>query len=322
MPVNPVCPKARGDRRVPQEDVGSIVSQPSARELPGMLALARDERLERLTPERAAAAVEDLQQVTRVVADRCGGPEETGVSGDAAQRMRVLVVNFAGQQPAAPGIVFGGRRSRAPAFRWIELNLLHDAHLSEHRVEPALERHVSVEDEAEEHEPQVAVDRLRTRCILERSAGDRPLERVAAAELAEKRHPRRQTRSVRQQITNGDRVAIAAAPRGEVPANRVVEAHGAALDLLHHERRRREHLRQRGEIEDRVLRRPQSVAIVGERAEGLAPEQPRPVADLDHGGGKSPLRDGGLQDFARARERIQLPTPTPDSCANSQIRAS
>src|SRR6188508_3384619 len=35
VPVKPVCPIARGDIRVPQEDVGSMVSQPSARELPG-----------------------------------------------------------------------------------------------------------------------------------------------------------------------------------------------------------------------------------------------------------------------------------------------
>ena len=35
VPVNPVCPNGAGDIRVPHDDVGSIVSQPSARELPG-----------------------------------------------------------------------------------------------------------------------------------------------------------------------------------------------------------------------------------------------------------------------------------------------
>ena len=36
VPVNPVWPKARADIRVPHDEVGSIVSQPSARELPGI----------------------------------------------------------------------------------------------------------------------------------------------------------------------------------------------------------------------------------------------------------------------------------------------
>ena len=35
VPVNPVWPTARADIRVPQDEVGSMVSQPSARELPG-----------------------------------------------------------------------------------------------------------------------------------------------------------------------------------------------------------------------------------------------------------------------------------------------
>ena len=33
--MKPTCPTAAGDMRVPHDDVGSIVSHPSARELPG-----------------------------------------------------------------------------------------------------------------------------------------------------------------------------------------------------------------------------------------------------------------------------------------------
>ena len=40
MPVKPVWPMARADRRVPHDEVGCIVSQPSARELPGTVARA------------------------------------------------------------------------------------------------------------------------------------------------------------------------------------------------------------------------------------------------------------------------------------------
>ena len=35
MPVKPTVPIAAGDMRVPHDEVASIVSQPSARELPG-----------------------------------------------------------------------------------------------------------------------------------------------------------------------------------------------------------------------------------------------------------------------------------------------
>src|SRR5262245_53651184 len=35
VPVKPTCPNARADIRAPHDEVGSIVSHPSARELPG-----------------------------------------------------------------------------------------------------------------------------------------------------------------------------------------------------------------------------------------------------------------------------------------------
>src|SRR5262245_13204557 len=35
VPVKPTCPNALDDIRVPHDEVGSIVSQPNARELPG-----------------------------------------------------------------------------------------------------------------------------------------------------------------------------------------------------------------------------------------------------------------------------------------------
>ena len=93
---------------------GSIVSHPSARELPGTpvrRAMNVSSVARWTTPD---LSVEDLQQVTRVLADRGRGAEQARVAGSPAERRGILVVHFADEQAAAPGIDLGRRGARLP----------------------------------------------------------------------------------------------------------------------------------------------------------------------------------------------------------------
>src|SRR5690349_16095172 len=94
----------------------------------------------------------------------------------AAQRPRIVIVHFSHQQPAAPITETRWRDARVPELGRVELELLGILHLSAQGVELDLERRNVREDEAEEHEPEIAVDGTRPRCVLERARADRLLD--------------------------------------------------------------------------------------------------------------------------------------------------
>ena len=103
--------------RVPHDDVGSIVSHPSARELPG-ISLRRAMNVSRgRLRERSGSALEHLQHVTRALADGADDAEQPGVSGAPAERPRIVIIDFANQQTLTPGIDASRRRPRFPDAR-------------------------------------------------------------------------------------------------------------------------------------------------------------------------------------------------------------
>ena len=57
------------------------------------------------------------QHRAREGADRRGRAEQSGVARGAAERPRVLVVDFADEQPSAPFVDFGRRRADSPRPR-------------------------------------------------------------------------------------------------------------------------------------------------------------------------------------------------------------
>ena len=104
--MKPVWPIAEGDSRVPHDDVGSIVSHPSARELPGTSVSLMNVRIvSGLREDRLAG--DGAQHRAGERADRGGRAEEPRVARRAAKRPRVLVVDLADQQPSAPLVDFG-----------------------------------------------------------------------------------------------------------------------------------------------------------------------------------------------------------------------
>ena len=109
-----------------------------------------------------------------------------------------------------------------------------------------------LEDEAEQHEAEVAVDRLRPRRVLERQRADRVLELGAAGVVAEQGQVGGQPGAVRQQIDESSRARGRAAPFGQPSARPDRSAQPAGVDGAHGERGRGDNLGQRGEIEDGV----------------------------------------------------------------------
>ena len=119
------------------------------------------------------------------------------MTGGAAERRRIVVVDLAGQRASAPRIVVhrqGGRG--APAQIWVELERqrigirlqppfgvaqggLELVERPDHHVrELLLKRRATalLRDEAEQNESEIAVNRSRPRVVLERNAADLVLE--------------------------------------------------------------------------------------------------------------------------------------------------
>jgi hypothetical protein len=146
--------------------------------------------------ERSGSALEHLHDVTRELADGANHTEQPGVSRSPAQGPRIVIIHLANQQSLTPGINASGRRPRFPDDRWSELQILNVPHLHAQRVELRGEWRDAVEDEAEQHEPEVAVDGLRSRLIRARRLHDCRFEGVSALMIAVERYVRRESRRV------------------------------------------------------------------------------------------------------------------------------
>ena len=81
-----------------------------------------------------------------------------------------------------------------------------------------------------------------------------------------------------------------------------IQRERAALDEPHHEARRRDHFRQRREIENRVCSAWGRVGIVVEPAKRLLPQHLAARADFDDGGRKRALLDAALHNVGGAGE--------------------
>ena len=109
VPVNPVWPNADGEIFVPHEDVGSIVSHPSARD-PVAAAGARHKQPNGVgRGEPRVGALERAEHRAREISDRVRRAEQPGMTRGSAQRPAVLVVDLADQAAPSPRIVLGRR---------------------------------------------------------------------------------------------------------------------------------------------------------------------------------------------------------------------
>ncbi len=112
-----------------------------------------------------------------------------------------------------------------------------------------------------------------------------------------------QAGKMRHQMTQGD-IGFAALEFGEVLGDAIVDAESAPLEKLHQDRRRGDHLGERGDVEDRVERH--GFAPGRERAEpvGFAVEDTALVADNQDRSGQAVVADGPIQnEIERGRSR-------------------
>ena len=104
--------------RVPHDDVGSIVSQPSARELPGtVLGVVKSRTIAGVSGATAGAvSTRRTQDSASERADGSGGAKQTRMSRDAAKRGGVVVVDFAWEHASAPDVFRQRHRRRGAAL--------------------------------------------------------------------------------------------------------------------------------------------------------------------------------------------------------------
>ena len=163
----------------PHDEVGSIVSQPSARELPGTLLCAS--RAPRAAARAGAAVRIAAARRARIArakrADAGRRAEQAGMTGNAAERRGVVVVHFADEHTAAPDVFVerhaSARAGRAadPAARRIARRGRVDGRRAvagasrRDCVELSVQRRAAAigREESEQDEAEIAVDRLRPR---------------------------------------------------------------------------------------------------------------------------------------------------------------
>ncbi len=239
------------------------------------------------------ASVQDHLGEPRQVA---GGAEQAGVRGDAAQREGVLVVHLAAQDPAAPGIVLGGRDPRRQPRRRPEHGVDH----AQRPEDPLAHEHVErlacdpFQDLAQEDQAQVAVERLAARLVDQLHPLD-PLDVGGLAlELLVERRPPVDARGVGQQVAHGDPVFGAAGEAGQEVPHRLVEVEPSLVDQDHRHGGGGDHLGQAGEVVDRVGGDRRRVRSVGEAAVGPQMGQSAPAPHRQHGAReRPPLEEAG-----------------------------
>ena len=200
-------------------------------------------------------AVEHLQQMTRVRRrrqQRCRTvPRGPAMPPSAAAFSSCT--SPTSRRPRHESCSVGAIRAchNAGGLNWISSTIPICASISAKR---SAEPDAPVDDEAEQDEAEVAVDRLAcaagTRAAsaqIARSNSRRPCScRKSGRHAGSPEQCASRSRSVTSDRSSPRHSAICA-------DDRIVERQRAALDLLHHERRRRDHLGERREIEDGVV---------------------------------------------------------------------
>jgi hypothetical protein len=174
-----------------------MVSHPKRARIPGT-SRAVSKRQQRVSSKGTAPSGQDLKDMACAFADRSRSAKQPGVASSAAEGRRIVIVDLAHEKPAAPLVVSCGRRPREPCLRRMELEILEAAHLLTQRIELQRQGSGVLEDESEEHEPQIAVDRGGPGYVLEWSGADGWLETLASRCVAKERLMRRQAAAVRQ----------------------------------------------------------------------------------------------------------------------------
>ena len=292
----------------------SIVSQPSARELPGTTLRAvnrpdelRGERRGQSAYRRARPSARrarkhprrELSRTARRVRRRRRAPRRSC----RAPRRRARVP--AGRLPATPSSAphRGGVPSGSPYVS-------RRSHARRDGLELIRERRAAsiFGEKSQQDEPEVAVDRSRARRVLERRRADLVFE-LPAAERWRIEQPGRQARRVLQQVGHRH---VAADRRRSTPGNTTTRARRASPrrqpTSCIKTRRRRDRFGQRGEIERRVedeqaSRRRRTTACRARPARC----GPALLADV-HGGGRKDARANRVVENParriRSRERI------------------
>jgi hypothetical protein len=290
---------------VPVRRAAQVLSRAAVavRRVPAECARARRPRREephgRIADDANAAELAAVQQHLREDGEVLRRAEETGVPGDAAEGVGVLVVHLAAQRVAARRHHFRRRDPRDERVRGTEEGVLHAERAEDALVEEDVERRARdrLDDEAQEIGAEVGVDVARPGDV-----GEFGSDRVAARLLGAVRDapeiaPRRESRAVREELPDRHRVLPPAGELGDVVADVGVEVQQPLVEEDHRGRRRADDLRERGEIVDRrrridrgARRRPV------EMPEAALPDR-LPLAPHDHGrAGIAALPDAARDD--------------------------
>jgi hypothetical protein len=239
-----VTKRGRGDRRSTRRCRHHGV--PTKRAGSGRLPGARHEQSRGVAiGNPCVATFERAEHRAREIPHRFCRAEQPGVTRSSTKRPAVFIVNLADEPAPAPRIVLS-RRDRTPQRgRWIE---------HERRRRDGAQQLLGLrlkwaptgilDDESEQDETEIAVNGLGVGRVLERKRADRVLKFLPALVIAVEGKPCGEPGAVREQRSKRHVFAIVSAPVRDPLPDWIGQCERAALDELHHEARRRDHLGQ------------------------------------------------------------------------------
>ena len=265
--MNPVWPNDRSERSDPaveypgwrgvelRSPVSSVgVSHPRARVEPFWPARRVKSCDRRLGDDAVAVQDAAVQQGLGEAGQVPGGAEEARVGRHALEGEGVLVVDLAHQDPAPPRVLLGGGDPGAQGDRRAVAGLGHRQRLEDPDAGQLVEGRPAelLQDVTEQDQPEVGVDHLRRRLVVQVHLED-PLEvGLLAAQLLVERGPPQQPPGVGQELAHDDPVLRSPAEPGHERPHRGVEVEPALVDEAHRHRGGGHDLGEAGQVEDRV----------------------------------------------------------------------
>src|SRR5581483_7185384 len=140
------------------------------------------------------------------------GAEQTGMTGHAAQGVRVLVVHLTAERVATWWSDLGGGNAVAERVGGAEERVRHAERLEDALVQELIERLPgdALDEEAERHGAEIGVDVAEPGLALERCGEDDVAGLLRRGGEAPEVAVRRETGAVLEELADGDRILVAA----------------------------------------------------------------------------------------------------------------
>ena len=278
--------------RIPAER--TVTERPRGEEIDG-----------RLADDLDAVVLAAIQHHLREHREVSGGTEETGMSRHTAQGVGVFVVNLTSQRIAARRSDLGGSDAIPQGVGGTIHRLVHPEGFEHASCQVFVERLAGddLDQESQNIGTQIGVDVLSAWTAFEGGAQDQGARFERRLGDPPDISARWESGGMREKLTDGDLILVAAAECGDIVNDRVIEPDLLFVEKNHDRRSSTDDLAEGRHVVDRALGIDQGAVLApGELAESLLEDRRALSADNDRGAGVASSLDSALND---ALDRVE-----------------